>query len=383
VRRFDVAVVGGGPAGATAARELASAGVQTVLFERERLPRYKSCAGGIPLRTARLLPFPLESVVEDAVYGIDVSYRGRPQFQHRDGCPFALMVMRDRFDQLLVERAVESGAVLMQSCQVRTAERDGKYFTLRAGSDVFQAEFVIGADGANSRVALETGLGRGLSEAAAIEAEVRAPLAALARWRGMVNVDLGYRPRGYGWLFPKRGLLSIGLVQPRELASALRPNLRKYLEDLGLGAATIERVVGHKVLFRHGNEPIAGAGVLLAGDAAGMVDEFTEEGIYYAVRSGELAARAIARALQDSNPDLRAYESAVDREIMPELQAARTIAGLYYGTLHHTPAAMLFVSRSLRYLWNAFFRVQRGESSYAAEVRRARLVAPLGRLLLR
>jgi geranylgeranyl reductase family protein len=379
---YDVAVIGAGPAGSTAARGLAAAGLHTALIERERLPRYKSCAGGIPARTARQLPFSIEPVIEDRVSVIDVSYFGRPQFVQHGAEAFAYMVMRDRFDQVLASEAARAGARLIEGCAVRSIEDCSNHFRLMTEAGPLHADFVVGADGANSLVARTSGLGRGLSEAAALEAEVAAPRAALARWRAAVNIDLGYRPSGYGWVFPKQRLLSVGVVRPRGQARRLRDELARYLGRLDLDGASVERLVGHKVLFRRGNEPIAGDGTLLTGDAAGLVDEFTEEGIFYAIRSGGLAALAIRESLAAGRRDLRAYERAVDRELMPELRAARTIAALFYGTLRRAPVVMLELSRRVGYFWRAFFRVQRGESSYDEEVRRARLIAPLDRLFV-
>jgi geranylgeranyl reductase family protein len=383
VRGYDVAIIGAGPAGATVARELAIAGVHTVLLERARLPRYKSCAGGIPLRTVAALPIPIDSVVEDRVSSLDVTYRGRQGFVKSSAGPFACMVMRDRFDQLLAEDAAENGAELIDGTAVRQIANTDRGFSIAYQGGRLSASLVVGADGANSLVARSTGLGTGLSQGCALEAEVWAPRIALERWRGRVNVDLGYSPSGYGWVFPKERLLSIGVVLPAVSANRLRGALTTYLDQLGLRDAGIERTIGHKVQFRHGAERVAGSGALLIGDAAGLVDEFTEEGIYYAIRSGQIAARFLQRALASGNPWLGAYERALDRELMPELNAARTIARLFYGSLNRAPRMMMKMSAHLDYLWDAFFRVQRGQSTYRAEVRRARVVEPLAALLLR
>ncbi|MBE0611258.1 MAG: FAD-dependent monooxygenase, partial [Dehalococcoidia bacterium] len=99
--RFDAIVVGAGPAGSTAARELAASGARVLILDRAEFPRYKACGGGIPLRTERLLPFPIDSVVEDSVSLLDVALRGRQRFVRDSGTPFAHMVMRERFDALL------------------------------------------------------------------------------------------------------------------------------------------------------------------------------------------------------------------------------------------------------------------------------------------
>src|SRR6266508_3506500 len=95
---FDANVVGGGPAGATLARGLALRGLRTALIEKQRLPRYKSCAGGIPARTRAILDIAIDDVVEDTVSGLDITYLGRYGFQRFANQPIAYMVMRDRFD---------------------------------------------------------------------------------------------------------------------------------------------------------------------------------------------------------------------------------------------------------------------------------------------
>jgi geranylgeranyl reductase family protein len=379
----DVAVVGAGPGGSAAAHNLAAFGARVALIERGPLPRYKSCAGGIPLRTIRLLPFPIDPVVEDLVSGICVSYDGRPAFTRWSRGPFAAMVMRDRFDALLAERAQAVGAVLLTDAPVRTLERERDGFTLSAGRHRVKARYVVGADGANSFVARATGLGAGMRETAALEAEVRAPAWQCERWQGMINVDFGYRPWGYGWVFPKAERLSVGLVLPPGGSRDLRPKLRRYLHALGLDDAPIERLVGHKLRLRRGREPIAGAGVALVGDAAGLVDEFTEEGIYYAIASGRLAARTIAGALGSGMVTLLDYQRAVDREIQPELRAARAIAEMFYGTLRNFPRLMLGLGEHVGYFWNAFFRVQQGVSGYDDELHRAWWIRPLVPVVLR
>lgn len=367
---YEVAVVGAGPAGATLARELALRGTSTVLLDRERLPRLKSCAGGIPARTAALLPFSLEPVIEDRVATLEISYWGRRAFRKHAPHPLAFMVMRDRFDNLLCEKAVEAGVTLLDGCRVRDIQvgKDDVRLVLDKGR--LRCRYVAGADGANSVVARALGLGQGLAESVALEAEVRAPPAVQHRWRGVVNVDLGYRPCGYGWVFPKADHLSIGLVLPVEQGQRLQTYLYAYLRRLGLSPADVFWQRGHKIRFRRADEWIAGHRALLLGDAAGLADEFTEEGIFYAVRSGIIAARALTVALAGGDGTLAHYQQWINREIMPELRAARVIARLFYWCLRTQPALMLTASQVIEYLWQAFFRVQAGRSTYDRELRK-------------
>ena len=126
-------------------------------------------------------------------------------------------------------------------------------------------------------------------------------------------------------------------------------------------------MAGHPIRYRRSrSEPVARDAALLLGDAAGLADEFTAEGIAYAVHSANLAAEAI---LGGDDP-AAAYGAAVDREIQPELDAARTISRLYYFCVTTWPWLARQASDIVSYLWRAFFRVMRGESSYAAELGR-------------
>ena len=378
----DVLIVGGGPAGSTAARTLAQAGIDTVLLDRARFPRYKSCAGGIPVRTTRLLDFPIDCVVEDRVTAISLSYLGGNMLTRWCAAPVAYMVMRDRFDALLLEQAQRAGAAIHESTAVRAISRDGDGWQVRSDCGVWRCRYVLGADGANSVVARSSGLGADLAVSVALEAEVAAGLGEVARWRGRMNLDMGYLPWGYCWVFPKERLLSIGAVLPPSQGPRIRAILRGYLERLGLGGAPVEMVMGHKLLFRRGNEPIAGPGVALLGDAAGLADEFSEEGISYAVHSGLLAGRAVAAAIATGSPSLVTYQQAVNRHIMPELRAARLLARWFYAGVRRAPGGLFAMGRRLDLIWRALFRVLRGESDYDRELRRFPLLSLAGRTLL-
>lgn len=372
-------IVGAGPAGSTAARELAASGVRVLLLEGERLPRYKACGGGVPLRTARMLPFPLGRVAEAEVQELELSLMGRHRFVRNAGHPFAYMVMRDRFDALLAEHAQRAGAVLRDAAFVRSIEIERAGVRVRADGFQAAASFLVGADGARSLTARAANLGVGLAECAAWELELRAPGSPNSRRAG---IEVGYRPWGYAWAFPKAGRISAGIVLPLEQARSLKSAARSFLDRLGLGAAEVELARGHKLRFRRGREPIARERVLLVGDAAGLADEFTQEGIAYAVASGRLAAKALLAALSGEG-DARAYERLVDEELMPELRAARRIAAIFYGGLRRAPLPWFAAARLLPALWSSFFAVQRGDSTYAREVGRLGPLAGAMERLLR
>jgi len=368
VTDFDAIVVGAGPAGSTAARELAASGVRVLLVDRAEFPRYKACGGGIPLRTERMLPFPIDAVVEDSVSRLRVAWKGRTGFERSSGTPFAHMVMRERFDALLLEHAKRAGAEFRPATTVRSARVDGEVEIGAENGFRATASYLVGCDGAHSPVGRMLGLGSQIAECPAWEVEVRGSALQRAGHEGRALIELGFRPWGYAWLFPKAEVLSIGMVVPPGQGGTMKARVARYIDSLGLHGAEIAVARGHKIRLRRGGEPIAGERVLLAGDAAGMADEFTEEGISYAIHSGRLAARNVVRALNGG--DLRDYQRDVDREIQPELHAARQIAFMFYGMLGRFPVPWMLASGRAGYLWNAFFAVQKGESTYLREAQR-------------
>ena len=364
---WDAIVIGAGPAGATAARRLAQGGARTLLLERQALPRYKACGGGVPARTLALLDLEIEPVAEGFVDTIDVSNLGEPQFRKTSPKPLAWMVMRDRFDQHLSDAAVQAGAVLRDGCPVQSIVEAGHSITVETSRGTERARWLIAADGATGPAARQLGIPAAPTRSAAYELEVAAPQAALEHWQRAANVDVGYRPWGYGWVFPKQGKLSVGVVNAPKRGRQIRRHAERYLSNLGLEDARIETVLGHPIRYRRSSdEPVAEGSALLVGDAAGLADEFTAEGIAYAVHSAQLAADAVLSA----DDPARAYTAAVNREIQPELNAARTISRLYYWCVTTWPWLALGVSKYVNYLWRAFFRVMRGESTYASELSR-------------
>ncbi len=379
---WDAIVIGAGPAGATAARRLSDAGASTLLLEKQPLPRYKACGGGVPARTLELLDgLDISPVAEGYVETIDVSRLGRHQFRKTSERPLAWMVMRDRFDQFLAELAVESGANLRDATPVQSiVERDGGY-EVETPTGSIRARHLLAADGATGPTARWLNIASAPTRSAAYEVEVAAPAAALEHWHGAANVDVGYRPWGYGWVFPKAGKLSVGVVTSPGRGRTIRKQTDRYLARLGLANAEVLKVQGHPIRYRRSiSEPVASERALLLGDAAGLADEFTAEGIAYAVHSANLAAEAVL----GSDDPADAYTQSVNRQVQPELDAARTISRLYYWCVTTWPWLALKTSKHVNYLWRAFFRVMRGDSTYADELTRVLPIpSPRGRSLPR
>lgn len=330
----DVAVVGTGPAGACAARVLAEAGARVLLLEKHALPRYKTCGGGVVGRALRGLPSPLRAAVEAtaverACHTAEIDLGGeRLRFRTRRPRPLISMVMRDRFDAVLCAAAERAGTEVRARCAVRAVVlRDDRIEVETTGGTV-AARFVVAADGATSETARLCGWSPPRPCAPALEAEVRVSDADFGRLAGTARFDFGSFAAGYGWVFPKRAHLSIGVCTMRSGVN-LNVSLVRYLDMLGL--TQLEHVEKHGFFIPLGPraEGVVRGRVLLAGDAAGLADPVTGEGISAAIESGTLAARAIL----DGGAEPARVGERYDRALVPlrrEIRIGRVLARLTY-----------------------------------------------------
>ena len=344
-----VLVVGAGPAGATAARTLALGGVPVRLLDRSAFPRNKPCGGGISLRATRRFPY-----LNDALPRIATHFVGRLHLEgpggestviESDG-PAALMVRRVEFDALLVSLAVEAGAELVAGADVvRAADSGGIVSLSTRDGRTFTSSTVVAADGVHSTVARRLGLNPGWpATAVALDMMEETPRAALRDVDpSTLWVAYGYSPvdgsptraapEGYAYIFPKRDHVNVGvgyvLQYYRAHVDASPYDLQRRFVDR-LRARGIVDGASVRENFTPFLIPVGGplrspgrGGVLLAGDAGGFVNAFTAEGIYYAMVSGDLAARAIieSRRHGGDQAELAArYASACGDEMGAELR---------------------------------------------------------------
>ncbi|MFN2521859.1 MAG: geranylgeranyl reductase family protein, partial [Mycobacteriales bacterium] len=311
---YDVAVVGGGPAGAAAARAAALAGASTVLLEREQLPRYKRCGGGlIGASQAAVLAagVQLEPLTRDSVGRLTFTSNGRRAFS-RETVPFLPMVLRSELDEALVRLAVDAGAELRTGVVVQGYEEADAVVTLTTRDGAVRARTVVGADGSGSRAGAYVGVVCDQVDLG-MEAELPAPD---RRWDGHVLLDWGPVPGSYGWVFPKGDTLTVGVIGSRSLGADVRAYYRDFLRRLGLDPATALHDGGHLTRVRSTGSPLRRGRVLVAGDAAGLLEPWTREGISYALRSGALAGHAAAT-------ELSSYEHLVEQALGADMAAGR------------------------------------------------------------
>ena len=320
--KYDAVVAGAGPAGSMLGYWLAEKGARVAIIEKQRLPRYKACGGGVTRRALELLPFSLDPVVEERVFQARLSYKNHPLFVETFDQPVIAMTMREKLDHFLVQKAVAAGAELRDGAAVLSVSgRCGDLTVLTSGGNL-RASVVAACDGASSRTARSLGLRAQGRFMTAVEGE----LYYSKPWnhnlyQGAAHFDFGVVPRGYGWIFPKKDHLSVGIVT----LNGRFPGWKKWLHDYlklknATGFSRIHPLRGRRIPYSPcpGNV-LANEKGLAAGDAASLADPITGEGIYYAFQSARLAARTIAEALDEGFHSMQRYEARLKESIGRDL----------------------------------------------------------------
>jgi len=331
MKTFDVIVVGTGPAGSIAAYELAKAGIHTALVEREKLPRYKTCGGGVTYRARKLFPADIQPVAEREFCHADLIFaQDEMSFRVKRDRPIITMVMRDALDHHLVKTAKEAGAEVMDETEVTAVEQNGSV-TVKAQRSDFHAACVIAADGALSPVAKMCGWNETRFLIPALEYEVTVPDDDYERLSQTVRFDIDAIPYGYAWNFPKRQHLSLGVASARRGKVNLHEYYRHYLQQLGITKIIREEKHGYQIPMTPRKDRFAKQGVLLAGDAAGFADPITAEGISNSALSGKIAASAIIEGRLDHKRIEKIYSQKLKENLLPQLRLGRFLSDIFYG----------------------------------------------------
>ena len=316
---YDVIVVGAGPSGSTAAKTLAENGIKVLLVDKERFPRDKPCGGGLPLRTLTEFSYlkKLQSIESYSYGGIVYSPSSKNNIEINKTEPVIAMVQRSKFDNELVHLSVDKGTEFQENKQVTNINilQDKVQLTFKDRSTV-TAELIIGADGFQSTIARITHLNKGnLGKGICILEEIQTnkeQIKQIYTKKLFCHIHSKFKGiQGYGWVFPKQNHINIGILSYDQKDQIYQKNINlkniftdylNTLKDKNLIPSTIQssNIKGGVLPLQPIKKTYTNR-VLISGDAAGLVNPITGEGIYYAICSGRLAGLTAVKSIRNQN----------------------------------------------------------------------------------
>jgi geranylgeranyl reductase family protein len=366
---FDVIVVGGGPAGSTAARRAALQGASVLLLDSATFPRSKPCGGAVSQQAMSYLDFDLDpNLFQADVFGARVHFEEQI-VEARVPFRIAVLTRRVELDAYLLGKAAEAGVRVLENVRVLGAESSEDGVLVQTSTGAFQGRFLIGADGAQSVVAKLVRAKWPRSQyAVTYEFDVpRGELPASDAGRDLIDLYFGTAYMGYAWVFAKRDHVNIGLGAlasraPNVKTAAL--DFHQALPASGTGRGAERRNAAGWIVPAGGHRRVVASGrVMLAGDAAGFVDPFYGEGIAYAILSGGEAGRLAGRAARGFDTVERteaSYVSFCRRSIDRNLWYGLVFARL----LHAWPEGLLRLFSTDRALLEKYLDVPAARMTY-------------------
>ena len=358
MQRFDVLVVGGGPAGSTTAYRLAEGGASVLLADRARFPRDKPCGGGMTMRAVRECPVDPSPVVEEEVDIVELRFRYGDSVERRSKRPVIRMTQRRVLDAFLLDAARERGVEVRDGAKVVLGD------TVTVDGEQVAVDVVVGADGANGTTARAFGLGEGIVHGVAYEGNVPYGVVSRERYGRRAVVELADIPGGYGWVFAKGDHVNVGVGAWQSEGPKIREHLTRLCEAHSIDESALEGLRGHRLPLRRPGTPIASERALLVGDAAGLIDPVSGDGMYECFVSSRLAASAILDLLACRASSLEPYGAAVDSALMPLHNASWKLKQ----ALDRWPRASWRVART-ELLWRSIERLLTGELAHPGEQR--------------
>ncbi|WKV08325.1 geranylgeranyl reductase family protein [Thermoanaerobacterium sp. CMT5567-10] len=356
---YDVIIIGGGPAGSTLARKLSTQGYRALLIEKHTIPRYKACGGGITPRCYKMLDLDISDYVEDTTYKIAFKFPNNKSVVLETEKPIIYQVDRTKFDKYLIDKANEMGCEIHDGETVFDFYNNDKEVVVVTDKGEYETRILVGADGINSTVAHKANLLNG-KKGIALEAEIYVDNSDVERLKGEVVVDFNAIKYGYGWVFPKKDRLSIGVGTFLSKTSKIKENLSNMIDEIVVGNVEECKIYGHQLSFQNGrNGTFNNDKIMLIGDATRLADPFTGEGIYNALLTANISFDVIKKHF-NGECELDEYTLRLNREVVPDIRWAYRLAQFTYNNMD-------FIEKSVRYFPNVlsyFVDIMMGDNNY-------------------
>ena len=320
--KHDVVIVGAGPAGSTAAKFLSEKGGDVLLLDKSKFPRDKPCGGGIPIRVFKRFPYIDKDCIESYSYeaiAYSPSLKNKMELQRDE--PLVAMILREKFDYELVKLAIDSGSNFTDGKSVVDIKvLDDKVKIFLDDGTVFESEIVIGADGVWSNITKKTGLRKNLKNICmCVFEEYNLGSKTIDRFLGekrtcYIHMNVN-NTAGYGWVFPKKEHVNIGVtefqhtIDTQKKKENIKDIYKSYIKILKEKKIIPDNLKIGKTrgaaLPTHPLEKTYSDRLIICGDAAGFANPISGEGIYHAMRSGEIAAEVVRKALEKKDTSER------------------------------------------------------------------------------
>ncbi len=329
-KRFDLIVVGAGPAGSSCAERAAELGLLVAVFEKAVFPRSKPCAGGLTSRALGLLGPSVNSIIHYNFRTSEFSVGPRVTVTWTGRDTTVATTSRKELDQYLAERAIRAGARVEFGAAVDSVTDAGERVEIVVGSRTLSAPHLVAADGVRGSIRGMVGMPPlGLS-AAAYARVFPETSSALDPFLDRVIIDARVRSGGYGWIFPKRDHLNVGVCGRAALGLDYIRDVDRFIEQRGLSSWRVEGRFARPTPAEAGPGSLAKGRILVVGDAAGLADPVTGEGISHSIASGRLAAESIRQALDSGDEASTIYRRRAVAEILPVINHSKQLGGFLH-----------------------------------------------------
>ncbi len=317
--KYDVAIIGAGPAGSTVAKNLSEKGYNVILTDKSKFPRDKPCGGGLPIKIFEKFQYLKdEDLIESYTYGgVIYSSSLKYRVQIKKTKPILGMVIRKKFDHDLVKLAVNNGTKFIdgkKTIDLKISNKKG-LIIFNDGTKI-ESDIIVGADGVFSTTAKKTGLIKGKRNVSiSLYSESSMKYEKMNKYfsqkrNGIMHLKL-FGISGYGWVFPKKNHINIGIGEinldkdNKKSKINLKSIIERYIKllkesELIPKDLNINKIKG-AAIPNYPLEKTYSDRLLIVGDAAGFANPFTGEGIFYAMDSAKMAAETINKAFENNN----------------------------------------------------------------------------------
>lgn len=327
---YNCIVIGAGPAGATAAYHLAKQGHSVLILDKASFPRSKPCGGGVSPAIAPWFDFDFTPVIDNTITQVQYTWKIGDSVEAKlKNVQPMWMVNRSAFDKFILDQAIQKGATFQDDTEVTAIQSQPEGWIVKTPGETFTANYLIAADGVNSVVSKWLGLGNPQpSLAGSLEIKTNQPPQNLNK----AYFEFGLLKNGYIWNFPKSDGYSISgaILRGNKANSAeLKKQIFPYAKEFGLDTNNANYTEYPLGLWRE-NQPLHSQKAIVAGEAAGVLDPLTGEGIRPSIWTGIKASEAINQSLQGNPNAISQYTEIVKQEWGNDMILAQRLAGLFY-----------------------------------------------------